>query len=151
SGVPGGGGGFGGRGTVTKSAPAREGRTKDREASGALGKKAEEEKLADDKKDAYFFDENRSRRLAIQLYRKLDVTQEWAENNYHHLRIQQQLADLVPPTGFWLDYARHDGKGPFLSKNLADASRNFTEMMLALAVIDLPFTAEKHDVKFEGN
>ncbi len=86
-----------------------------------------------------------------QLYRRLDPTQEWAENNYYHLRISQQLADLVPVSPFWLDYAQHDGKGPFLSKNLAEPSRNFTEMMLALAVLDLPFEAGKPEVKFDGN
>lgn len=87
---------------------------------------------------------------ARQFYRKLPPTQEWAENNYYHLPIQKQIADLVPVSTFWLDYARHDGKSPFLSRNLADASRNFTEMMLALAVLDLPFEAGKQEVKFDG-
>ncbi|OWK38436.1 hypothetical protein FRUB_07556 [Fimbriiglobus ruber] len=84
------------------------------------------------------------------MYRKVDPTQEWAENNYYHLPIQQQIADLVPVNSFWRDYASHTGDGPFLSKNLADASRNFTEMMFALAVLDLPFEAAKHEVKFDG-
>ena len=72
---------------------------------------------------------------------------EWAENNYYKLPIQQ--ADRRPRAGrpFWRDYARHDGKAPFLSRNLADASRNFTEMMFALAVLDLPFEAGKHEVQ----
>ena len=74
----------------------------------------------------------------------MDVTQEWAENNYYHLPIQQQLADLVGVNPFWLDYARHDGKTPFLSRHLAEAAHNFTEMMFALAVLDLPFEAAKH-------
>jgi hypothetical protein len=85
-----------------------------------------------------------------QLYRRLDPTQEWAENNYYHLPIQQQIASLVPASAFWLDYARHDGKSPFLSRHLADPTRNFTEMLLALAVLDLPFEAGKHDIKFDG-
>jgi hypothetical protein len=85
-----------------------------------------------------------------QLYRRLDPTLEWAENNYYHLPIQQQTADLVTVNPFWLDYARHDGKGPFLSRNLADASRNFTEMVFALAVLDLPFEAGKHTVRFDA-
>jgi hypothetical protein len=86
-----------------------------------------------------------------QLYRNVDVTMEWAEDNYFHLPIAAQVAALVPIDPFWLDYARHDGRGPFLSENLAGASRNFTEIMFALAVLDLPFTAGKHDVKFEGD
>src|SRR5262249_59629950 len=55
---------------------------------------------------------NASKKLgARQLYRRLDATQEWAEDNYHHLPVQQHTADLVPVNAFWLDYARHDGKG----------------------------------------
>ena len=79
-----------------------------------------------------------------QLYRKLDKTREWAENNYYHLAIERQLADLITVNAFWRDYAAHDGNGPFLSGNLAEASRNFPDMMLALAVLDLPFEPAEH-------
>lgn len=85
-----------------------------------------------------------------QLYRKLDKTMEWAENNYHHLTIDQQNGGLVTVNGFWKDFAAHDPDAPFVSRNLADASRNFPEMLLALAVLDLPFEAPKHDSKFDG-
>ena len=34
--------------------------------------------------------------------------------------------------------------------NLAEASRNFTEMMLALAVLDLPFEAGEHEPSSTG-
>jgi len=61
------------------------------------------------------------------------------------------VAQLIGVSGFWLDYARHEEKGPFVSRNLADASRNFTEMMFAMAVLDLPFEAGKPEVKFDGN
>src|SRR6185503_19162348 len=44
----------------------------------------------------------------------------------------------------------HDPAAPFLSRNLAEASRNFPEMLLALAVLDLPFEAGKHETKFDG-
>ena len=46
--------------------------------------------------------------------------------------------------------ARHDASQPFYSTHLAEASRNFTEMMLALAVLDLPAESPKHDVAFDG-
>ncbi len=85
-----------------------------------------------------------------QFYQKLDKTQEWAENNYWHLPIEQQGADLVTVNPFWRDYAAHRRQGPFLSQNLAYASRNFTEMMFALSVLDLPFEADKPSVTFEG-
>lgn len=84
-----------------------------------------------------------------QLYRKLESTQEWAENNYYHLPIEQQLADLVGVNGFWKDYALWDGKGGFLSKNVGEAAHSFTEMMLALAVLDLPFPSQSKVPKAE--
>ena len=89
-------------------------------------------------------------RALARLYRKVDVTQEYAENNYYKLPIQQQIAGLIPVSRFWLDYSRHTGNGPFLSPSLPEASRNFTEMMFALSVLDLPFTPAKHDIQFAG-
>jgi hypothetical protein len=85
-----------------------------------------------------------------QLYRQLDPTKEWAENNYYNLAIAEQNSGLVPVNSFWRDYAQHDPAQPFLSPNFADSSRNFTEMMLALAVLDLPFEPGKHETKFDG-
>jgi hypothetical protein len=90
----------------------------------------------------YFGDDRTRPGLAAQLYRKVDPTQEFAENNYYHLPIQQQTAGLVSVSDFWLDYAKHDGKSPFLSRHLAEASRNFAEAMMALAVLDLPAAAQ---------
>ena len=84
-----------------------------------------------------------------QLYRKIDPTMEWAENNYYKLLIQQQNADLVSVNAFWADYAKHT-EGGFLTEKIPTASRNFTEMMLALAVLDLPYEAGKHKVAFDG-
>ncbi|KKL75775.1 hypothetical protein LCGC14_2051520, partial [marine sediment metagenome] len=43
-----------------------------------------------------------------------------------------------------------DGDGAFFSRHLAEASGNFPEMMFALAVLDLPFTAAKHESGFKG-
>lgn len=82
-----------------------------------------------------------------RFYRALDKTQEWAENNYYHLLIADQNAALVGVDGFWLDYAKHDPKTPFLSTNFAQAGHNFTEMMLAMALLDLPFEAARHDTQ----
>ena len=85
-----------------------------------------------------------------QLYRQLDKTMEWAENNYHHITIDQQHAGLVTVNAFWKDYANHNAATPFLSRHLAEATDNFSEMMFALAVLDLPFEAGKHETKFDG-
>ena len=86
-------------------------------------------------------------------YRKLGPTKEWAENNYYHLPIERQGADLIAVNAFWRDYAAWvaDGaKAPFLSTNFAEAYGSFAEAMLALAVLDLPFDAPKHETKVEG-
>jgi len=115
----------------------------------ALGDIADQLKEAD--REEMFFDaRNEDRKQVRQLFRKLDPTQEWAENNYYKRLIQQQIADLIPVGEFWVDYAKSDKAGSYLSQNLATASRNFTEMMFALSVLDLPFEAGKHDVKFES-
>ncbi len=103
-----------------------------------------------DKADKYF-DANADRRKSVrQLYRKLDKTKEWVENNYYKLAIHQQNANLVTANAFWNDYAKHDPRQPFYSTNLAEASRNFTEMMFALSVLDLPFTSPEHKSEFDG-
>lgn len=86
-------------------------------------------------------------------FRALGPTKEWAENNYYKLRITDQAADLVTVNAFWRDYAAWvaaGSKGGFVSSNVAEASRNFTEMMLALAVLDLPFEAPKHSTKTDN-
>ncbi len=86
-------------------------------------------------------------------FRVLGPTKEWAENNYYKLRITEQNAELVTVNAFWRDYAAWvaaGSKGGFVSSNVAEASRNFTEMMLALAVLDLPFEAAKHETKAEN-
>ncbi len=87
------------------------------------------------------------------MFRPLGATKEWAENNYYKLRIVEQNAALVPVNAFWRDYAAHVAAGkatPFVSANVAEASGNFTEMMLALAVLDLPFDAPEHASKTDA-
>ena len=94
--------------------------------------------------------DRRRRKQARQLYRKLDKTEEWVENNYYKQPIEAQLAGLVPVCGFWKDFAAHTGEAPFLSQHVAEASRNFTEMMFAMAVLDLPFASETPELTRDG-
>ena len=82
-----------------------------------------------------------------QLFRQVDTTKEWAENNYYRLPLEQQNSALVRVDGFWNDYAAHKNDGPFVSANVAEAANSFTEMMLALAVLDLPFESGEHKVE----
>ncbi|HUG70756.1 MAG TPA: hypothetical protein VMM76_23605, partial [Pirellulaceae bacterium] len=116
----------------------------------ALGDAIEFDKQADGK-DMYFGGRLGRRSGSVRaLYELLDKTQEWAENNYYHLPIEQQLAGLVSVNAFWRDYAEHDPEQPFRSIHFAEASRNFTEMMLALSVLDLPFESAEHPTEFSG-
>ena len=88
------------------------------------------------------------RGAARGLYVKLDKTQEWAENNYYQLPIEQQQASLVTVKSFWRDYVEHDPNGPFRSPNFAQATSNFTEMMFALSLLDLPFDSGEHQTEY---
>ena len=107
---------------------------------------------AEQKAGIFYANNDKLRTEVRSLYREQEKTQEWVENNYYKLPIQQQIASLVNINGFWNDWASYkDGdEGGFRSPYVAQASRNFTEMMLALAVIDLPFEADEADIKMEG-
>ena len=77
-------------------------------------------------------------------------TREYVENNYWHRPIEEQNADLVPVNAFWRDYAAARGRQPFVSAHFAEATGSFAEMMLALAVLDLPFEAGEHETEADG-
>jgi hypothetical protein len=90
------------------------------------------------------------RKAVRQFYRKLPPTEEWAENNYYQLPIDRQNANLILINAFWNDFAsRPEGK-PFVSGNFIYATRNFSEMMFVLSVLDLPFEPADHEVENKG-
>lgn len=90
------------------------------------------------------------RRQMRQFYRKEDKTREWAENNYYRLPVTSQNADLIRVNAFWKDFARAESGEPFLSENFIYAVSGFSEMMLALSVLDVPFSSEKQASGFDG-
>lgn len=90
-----------------------------------------------------------ARKRQRRFFQKLDKTKEWVENNYYQIPIQEQTRDLVSVNAFWVDFANHDSSSGFLSPNLAEATHNVSEMMLALAVLDLPFKAATHEITTE--
>lgn len=121
----------------------------------APAKKAKDVALAANAVDALLFpvapEELKRQRSAVrQFFRALGPTKEWAENNYYQLPIAQQNADLITINAFWRDYAAWDGKSPFVSAKIVEAAKNFPEMMLALAVTDLPFASPKHNTRAEN-
>ncbi len=79
------------------------------------------------------------------LYRATETTREWVENNYYKLPIQQKTAGLIPVNAFWLDYVQREEGQQFRSEHLAEAANSFTEILLALAVLDLPFEGAEHE------
>ncbi len=88
-----------------------------------------------------FYKKRAEERKAVRrFFKSPDKTQEWAENNYYHVLIENQNADLIKVNRFWNDYAQSDPSTPFLSGHFLYATGNFTEMMMALAVSDLPIT-----------
>ena len=85
-----------------------------------------------------------------KLYERLRPTKEWMENNYYLLRPEHQTVNLVQSNRFWRDYANHEG-GTFLSPNFSESHRTFTEMMFAMAVLDLPLKAPKQSFDYVDN
>ncbi|HIL70227.1 MAG TPA: hypothetical protein EYG38_10310 [Verrucomicrobia bacterium] len=80
-----------------------------------------------------------ARRQTIRsYYREAEKTQAWAENHYWKLPKDQQSTGLVGINSFWVDYIQRDRTGVFLSPAIAEAAGSFSEMMLALSVLDLP-------------
>ena len=101
----------------------------------------------------YFAEKNmdKARKSLRQLYRPLDSTKEWVENNYYHLPIEQQNGGLVKVSRFWNQYAAVAPDAPFYSEAFAEASSNLTEMIMALSALDLPFKSKEHKSNIEGN
>lgn len=123
----------------------------------ALEKEVRFQSLSEMNRDALkaqvFFDADKLSDLQQQadfLYRRLSPTKEWMENNYYQLQPEQQTPDLVRVNRFWRDYCNHDGDD-FLSPYFSEAHRTFTEMMFALAVIDLPFEEPKQKYDYADN
>ncbi len=95
----------------------------------------------------YFSQDMISGKQVAALYRRVEPTREWIENNYYKLLPSAQNSGLVAVNQFWMDYANHE-TGSFASRWFAEANGNFTEMMFALAVLDLPLKEvdEKIDI-----
>jgi hypothetical protein len=94
--------------------------------------------------DAHRTAELEARKQTRRLYQKLNNTREWAENNYYELPVEKQNAELIKPNLFWQEFAEHATLTNFLSGSVTLAANSFAEIMLALAVTDLPFQAQPH-------
>ncbi|MBL8898444.1 MAG: hypothetical protein JNM84_12480, partial [Planctomycetes bacterium] len=90
------------------------------------------------------------RKSARGLYRAPETTQRYVESNYWKRRIEEQGAALIGPNAFWLDYALASDGARFASPHFAQASTCFAEMLLALAVLDLPLRADEPEIQIDG-
>ncbi len=90
------------------------------------------------------------RKQVRQLYRAVEPTRLVVERNYWQRRNAESLADVVAPNRFWADFAAAEPGRPFASAAVLEANGSFLETMFALAVLDLPFVAGKHEVTGDG-
>ncbi len=91
-----------------------------------------------------------ARETLRRFFRQPEKTKEWAENNYWKQHPEAQDAALIPVNGFWRAYAAHPQGTPFLPAEMLEADASFSEIMLALAVMDLPFAARPHTETIAG-
>ncbi|MFT4841834.1 MAG: hypothetical protein ACJA0V_001396 [Planctomycetota bacterium] len=91
------------------------------------------------------------RKQARQLYRPPGATLAYVENNYWHVALAEQNAARIKVNGFWRDFAGAAANQPFGSHRITEATNNLSEMLLALAVIDLPFESIEPIEQRSGN
>ncbi len=87
----------------------------------------------------------------IQLFQSLDQTRQWAETHYYHVRLSQQVSELIPANRFWQELLAAPREQKFLSQNLDLPVSNINEALCALAVIDLPFENPASDMVVEND
>lgn len=77
-------------------------------------------------------------------------TKLWREANYYH-NTKPTDESLIPLNRFWLDLAAWDGKGAFLSPHFNACHTNGNEALMCLALLDLPFKADRPEVRVDGS
>ena len=77
-------------------------------------------------------------------------TKLWRESHYYH---NHKATDesLIPLNRFWQDLAAWDGNAPFLSPHFNACKTNANEALMCLALLDLPFKAERPEVTREDS
>jgi len=76
----------------------------------------------------------------------IDLSMKYEDRWYSDVPLAKQTPDLIVPTQFWSQYANYicgieRSRGYFLSDQCIHCTKNLSEMLLALAVTDLPFEA----------
>jgi len=76
----------------------------------------------------------------------IDLSMKYEDRWYSDVPLGEQTSDLIVPTRFWSQYANYvcgidRSRGHFLSDQCIHSTKNLSEMLLTLAVTDLPFEA----------
>jgi hypothetical protein len=77
-------------------------------------------------------------------------TRLWRESNYCR-NSGPSDESLIPLNRFWIDLANWDGEGSFLSPHFNACHRSANEALMCLALLDLPFKAERPEVSIDGS
>ena len=93
----------------------------------------------------------KKRKSVQQLHQPLEDTRRYVESRYWGRTQRDAGQGMIPVHEFWLDLAAHESGTPFLSSNFFLASGHVNEMLLALALLDVPFEAGQHDSEVEGD
>lgn len=79
-----------------------------------------------------------------------EQTRLWRESNYYR-NTRGDHESLIPLNRFWMDLAAWDGQGPFLSPHFNACHTTVNEALMCLALLDLPFKAERTEVVVDGS
>ncbi|ETO22119.1 hypothetical protein RFI_15081, partial [Reticulomyxa filosa] len=111
----------------------------------------------DGKDDGYFDRDLRYRAIGPKLFEELENTKEFQETQYYKLGYDKDTVSLIPWNHFWCDLALHlladdfSSRKPFVSQHFAVPTSCPTEMLLALAVLDLPLQSRSDNVARDKN
>ncbi len=98
---------------------------------------------------AFAFGSNYTAERAVQkaALEELGETREYAETHYYGNTEGKYWKNQVSESGFWADYAEHvctGSKKPFLADSFTSAYHCLTEVVAALALLDLPPLSAEH-------
>ncbi|ETO35066.1 hypothetical protein RFI_02007 [Reticulomyxa filosa] len=110
---------------------------------------------------AYFDRDLRYREIGLKYYEELQNTKEFQETQYYGIGYDKPTLSLVPLNQFWCDFAKHvltddtligvNARKAFVSQYSALPTSCLTEMVFALAVLELPLQTNGETVKRDKN
>lgn len=86
----------------------------------------------------------------VAFYQAIKVTERWVESAWWRIPQTTSTADRIPVNRFWREYASHTAGEAFLSPSFVHCSANVSEVLLALAVLDLPEKAAEPEMVLDG-